>query len=200
MTLAVAYAVTVSSVWPRSARADETTPSVETHGRSAHGHAGHPSRTSACRRVTQWKHADQGAGMALVQAAQHFLGCPYRYGGASVDGFDCSGLVWYVHQMLRMPVPRTADEQGLYAQRVSEDQLQPGDLVFFHFAEGDPQGSHVDFSPYYINHVGIYTGDGHFIHAPKNGKLVSTSRLSDFKQYFVKAGRYWTGAGMLARE
>jgi cell wall-associated NlpC family hydrolase len=155
---------------------------------------------SGCRRLGNWTHDDKGTGVALVQAAQNFLGCPYRFGGTTVAGFDCSGFVWYVHQLMRMPIPRRAEDQSAYAATVTEDNLQPGDLVFFHFAEGDPRGSYVDFSPNFINHVGIYTGEGRFIHAPKDGKVVSYARMVDFKPYFLKAGRYWTGSGMLARE
>jgi cell wall-associated NlpC family hydrolase len=157
--------------------------------------------TNGCRRLQQWAHDDQGAGASLVQAAERLLGCPYHFGGASSnEGFDCSGLVWYVHQLLRMPIPRRAEEQSMYAAEVPEEQLQPGDLVFFHFAEGDPRGSYLDFAPSYINHVGIYVGNGKFIHAPKAGKGVSYAKMTDFKPYFLKAGRYWSGSGMLARE
>jgi cell wall-associated NlpC family hydrolase len=213
MTLAVAYAVTMCTLWPRLVKAEENKNHPHAHAR-AHAHSQSASASAsaaaaaaearnnvtACRRLQHWQHDEKGPGVALVQAAEHFLGCPYRPGGASSDGFDCSGLVWYVHQLLRMPIPRRAEDQSMYAMVVSEEQLQPGDLLFFHFTDKPVHGSYVDFHYSEINHVGIYLGNGRFIHAPSSGKVVSTARMEDFKRYFVKAGRYWSGSGMLARE
>jgi cell wall-associated NlpC family hydrolase len=220
MTLAVAYAVTMCTLWPRTVKAEEQPPDAPAHAAAdptqAHAvadpaQARHGSRAATarlpratpaatCRRLLHWTHDDSGPGVALVQAAEHFLGCPYRNGGTNSEGFDCSGLVWYVHQLIRLPIPRRAEDQSMYAAEVTEEQLQPGDLVFFHFVEGHPHGSYVDLHFTEINHVGIYAGNGVFIHAPKGGKVVATARLQDFRRYFVKAGRYWSGSGMLARE
>jgi cell wall-associated NlpC family hydrolase len=158
------------------------------------------SDPSSCRHVYPFGHQGQDSGAALVHTAERLVGCPYRFGGASSsEGFDCSGLVWYIHHVMHMPIPRRAEDQGLYAAEVPEGQLQPGDLLFFHFAEGDPRASNLDFAPSYINHVALYIGGGRFIHAPKSGKHVQYGRLEDFKPYFLKAGRYWSGSSLLAR-
>jgi cell wall-associated NlpC family hydrolase len=114
-----------------------------------------------------------------AEIASRFLGTPYRYGGASPDGFDCSGLVWYVYRELGVPVPRTAAEQRAAARPVPRDDLQPGDLVFFHL----PQ-----------DHVGIYLGGGQFVHAPATGRTVERARLDS--PYFILS---FAGAGRFAR-
>ena len=106
---------------------------------------------------------EQAAALALT-----FIGTPYRYGGRTPAGFDCSGLVWYVYQTLGVPVPRTAAEQRVAAQAVPRDALQPGDLVFF-------------YTP--VGHGGIYLGDGEFVHAPAAGKRVERVRLDT--PYFI---------------
>jgi cell wall-associated NlpC family hydrolase len=118
-----------------------------------------------------------GAGPKIAQLASGFLGTKYRYGGASPDGFDCSGLVWYVHRELGLAVPRTAADQRAAAQPVSRDDLRPGDLLFFY----TPQ-----------DHVGIYVGDGSFVHAPATGRTVERARLDSpfFILSFAGAGRF----------
>jgi cell wall-associated NlpC family hydrolase len=110
-------------------------------------------------------------GTDLVIAAMTYLDRPYRMGGHSADtGFDCSGFTRHVFgQVLGLELPRSAEEQALapMLQTVSSrSALQAGDLVFF-----DTQ--HRAFS-----HVGIYLGDGRFIHAPRTGAHVRIERLS----------------------
>ncbi len=116
---------------------------------------------------------------ARIAAAQ--LGTPYRYGGASPRGFDCSGLVYYAYRMAGIPVPRTTRAQLRNAHRVPPHQLQPGDLVFFKTGRGP------------VSHVGIYAGNNRFIHAPSGGKRVSFTLLNDpyWQARFVAAGRYY---------
>lgn len=104
----------------------------------------------------------------VVSLAEQQLGVPYRYGGADPQGFDCSGLVTYVFDQLGVRVPRTAEQQLTAAARVSREQLQPGDLVFFWL----PQA-----------HVGIYVGNGEFIHAPGTGRTVERTQLD--QPYFI---------------
>jgi cell wall-associated NlpC family hydrolase len=116
---------------------------------------------------------------ARIAAAQ--LGTPYRYGGASPRGFDCSGLVYYAYRKAGIHVPRTTRAQLRNARRIPPHQLQPGDLVFFKTGRGP------------VSHVGIYAGNNRFIHAPSSGKRVSLTTMNDpyWQAHFVAAGRYY---------
>jgi len=117
----------------------------------------------------------------MVVTAMNFLGVRYRRGGNNVDsGFDCSGFTRQVFETsLGLVLPRRADEQakapGLVA--IKRDELQPGDLVFFNTLKRT------------FSHVGIYVGDGKFIHAPKPGGEV---RVEDMR--FVYWAKRFTGA------
>lgn len=115
-------------------------------------------------------------GARAAEQARTLIGAPYRYGGRDPTGFDCSGLVWYVYQGLGVSLPRRAAEQRAALQPVDRDALAPGDLVFF-------------YTP--SDHVGIYVGDGAFVHAPSGGKQVSVASLSApyFQLGFAGAGR-----------
>lgn len=123
------------------------------------------------------------AGTQLVGAAMAQLGVAYRYGGAAPEqGFDCSGLVTYVFGQQGIAVPRTAAQQFAAARAVREGDLRPGDLVFFRLA--GPGGD--------VSHVGIYTGQGRFVHAPQSGRRVSEANLSDeyYRARLVGYGRF----------
>lgn len=128
------------------------------------------------------------AGLALLQAAESLLGTPYRYGGADAQGFDCSGLVHFIHRRAGLEVPRTAAAQGRAAQPVARAALAAGDLVFF---RAPSRG---------IDHVGVYAGDGRFVHAPGSGRRVSYGRLDDpwYAARFAGAGRFWVPAAVPA--
>lgn len=106
----------------------------------------------------------------LVLSAMNFLGVPYRRGGNSADeGFDCSGFTRHVFEhSVGLVLPRRADEQAKSAglQKVGREELKPGDLVFFNTLRRT------------FSHVGIYVGDGKFIHAPKPGASV---RVEDMR-------------------
>lgn len=106
-------------------------------------------------------------GQAIVNKAKQYLGVPYVWGGASPSGFDCSGLVYYVLKSLGYSPYRTPADQYTQGTYVSKANLQPGDIVFFHgtYASG-------------ISHVGIYAGNGQFIHAPNSRSVVSYSDLT----------------------
>lgn len=104
----------------------------------------------------------------LVMNAMGFLGVPYRYGGNSAEtGFDCSGFVRAVYeQSLGKVLPRRADEQAAATRAIDRRELKPGDLVFFNTMRRA------------FSHVGIYVGDGKFIHAPRKGSEV---RVEDMR-------------------
>jgi cell wall-associated NlpC family hydrolase len=117
----------------------------------------------------------------LVLDAMDFLGVPYRRGGTSVEtGFDCSGFTRHVFEMsVGLVLPRRVDEQatapGLI--KVKREELKPGDLVFFNTLKRT------------FSHVGIYVGDGKFIHSPRTGGEV---RVEDMR--FVYWAKRFTGA------
>ena len=99
----------------------------------------------------------------VVGVAMQYLGTPYVWGGASPGGFDCSGFVMYVFSQMGVSLPHNAAAQYGYGTPVSQDQLEPGDLVFF---DG-------------LGHVGIYIGGGEFVHSPHTGDVVKISSLYD---------------------
>lgn len=109
------------------------------------------------------------SGASILAEAKKYIGTPYVFGGTSPDGFDCSGLVYYVLNGFGYPSYRTAQDQYLMGTAVKKSNLQPGDLVFFSntYTSG-------------ISHVGIYAGGGKFLHAPKEGETVSYSSLSGY--------------------
>ena len=122
------------------------------------------------------------AGEKVVTIAAGVLGTPYLWGGDSPQkGFDCSGLVFYSFEQMGLRVPRTAEDQRKAAERVQRDELEPGDLVFFRSSKGR------------VDHVGIYAGDGRFIHAPNAGSVVSYASLDApyYRSHFVSAGRLY---------
>lgn len=102
----------------------------------------------------------------VLSYAAQFLGTPYVYGGSTPDGFDCSGFTSYVFKNTVGSIPRVAQAQFDATTRVAMDELLPGDLVFF----GSSASS--------ISHVGIYVGDGTFIHSPHTGEVVKYESLS----------------------
>ncbi|MFD0667280.1 C40 family peptidase [Ramlibacter sp. MAHUQ-53] len=108
----------------------------------------------------------------LVVNAMGFLGVPYRRGGVSEDtGFDCSGFVRALYeQTMGMVLPRRANEQAAATEVIDKKELKPGDLVFFNTMRRA------------FSHVGIYVGNGKFIHAPKPGAEVRVEDMS---------GSYW---------
>ena len=104
----------------------------------------------------------------LVINAMTFLGVPYRRGGTSSDtGFDCSGFVRAIfEQTAGLVLPRRANEQAATSQKIDRADLQPGDLVFFNTMRKA------------FSHVGIYVGEGKFIHSPKPGAEVRVENMS----------------------
>ena len=120
-------------------------------------------------------------GSTLLLAAQSRIGAPYKYGGSGPDAFDCSGLVSYAYRQIGVAVPRTAAQQFAAATPVKRSDLRPGDLVFFRL---DSRA---------VSHVGIYAGDGRFVHAPQRGGNVRLASLDDdyFRRSFAGGGRLY---------
>lgn len=135
--------------------------------------------------------AAQGPGAAIARNALAQLGVPYRYGGSEPRrGFDCSGLVAYVHAQEGITVPRTAATQFAAADTVELSQLRAGDLVFFRTVPRSRA----------ISHVGIYTGQRRFVHAPQTGRDVVESSLDEayYRERYAGSGRLYDpspGAG-----
>ena len=127
--------------------------------------------------------AASGTGASIAETAMSYLGTPYSYGGASPKGFDCSGFTMYVFSLFGYSLPHSATSQwnnsGTY---VAREDLQPGDLVLF----CDPSRSNGKA----CSHVGIYIGDGDFIHASSSrSRGVTISSLSEdyYDGYYVGA-------------
>jgi cell wall-associated NlpC family hydrolase len=123
--------------------------------------------------------APSAPGNQVARVALRMVGAPYLYGGANPkDGFDCSGLVYYSYTTNGYSVPRTAQDLFKAAQKISLEDAIEGDLVFF-----QDQAK--------LSHVGIYLGDGMFVHAPSSGDAVSIASLatSYYQRHLVAVGR-----------
>ena len=116
-----------------------------------------------------------------VTVAKKQIHKKYRWGGTTPrTGFDCSGLIQYAFKLAKIYIPRTAAAQYKHTKRISLSKIQAGDLIFFHTRRTKAR----------VNHVGIYMGNGKFIHAPRRGKRVSTAKLNKYwRRKFVGAGR-----------
>lgn len=119
------------------------------------------------------------AASRAAQVALKMTGRPYRHGGHTPAGFDCSGLVHYSYAQAGVQVSRETRSLRARAGRIGKADLRRGDLVFF-----DQDGKK-------FSHVGIYVGEGRFVHAPSSGGKVRTDRLdSDYwTRHFVEARR-----------
>lgn len=120
-------------------------------------------------------------GASIVEYAKTFIGTPYASGGNSPRGFDCSGYVQYVMKNFGVDMPRTSTDQYSIGVRVSKSELMPGDLVYFKYSASSSR----------LSHVGIYIGDGNFIHSPVPGQSVRVSPLNAgyFSCYYYGATR-----------
>lgn len=116
----------------------------------------------------------------MLAFAKSLEGTPYRYGAASRHATDCSGYTLQVLKHEGIKMPRTAAEQSQKGRKVAKDNLKPGDLVFFHTSRGSR-----------ISHVGIYMGNGKFIHASSGGGKVQVNSLKEgyYKRRFATARR-----------
>ncbi|NBO41602.1 MAG: peptidoglycan endopeptidase [Betaproteobacteria bacterium] len=121
--------------------------------------------------ISQINHISQSVGNRasdLVINAMGFLGVPYKRGGTGISGFDCSGFVRAMYEnTLGLALPHNAKAQAEVTQKIDRDELQPGDLVFFNTLRRT------------FSHVGIYVGEGKFIHSPRAGGEVRLESMSD---------------------
>jgi cell wall-associated NlpC family hydrolase len=116
----------------------------------------------------------------IARSAMSFLGRPYRWGGADT-AFDCSGLTMTAYRLHGLGLPRSSAEQFSLGQPVAAERLREADLVFFAIEARDS-----------ATHVGLYVGEGRFIHAPGRGKVVRVDHLSDdyYGRHFLAARSY----------
>lgn len=119
-------------------------------------------------------------GERAAAAALQQIGVPYRYGGASPAGFDCSGLVQYSYGIAGRDLPRTTGALWSEAATVDRKSLRAGDLLFFRF-DGK------------MSHVGLYLGNGRFVHAPSSGRVVSVDELraEPYAGALIRSGRVY---------
>jgi len=132
--------------------------------------------TASSELLGRWQSPEEQ--QLFVRVVRGFLGAPYRLGGSSVRGLDCSAFVRKIYEFFEIRLPRTAREQSRIGMAVSRENLTPGDLVFFNTRR--PFG-----------HVGIYIGNNEFIHASSREKRVTINSLDSayFNKRFVKAIR-----------
>lgn len=114
-------------------------------------------------KVTDKSETKEDKAAELIEIAKQYIGTPYVYGGTTPNGFDCSGFVQYVYQKVGITLPRTSYSQATVGTSVTYEELMPGDIVCF--------GANS------INHVGIYVGDGQFIHSPRTGYTVCVTAI-----------------------
>ena len=123
--------------------------------------------------------ADAVVGGAIAELAMGMVGTRYRYGGTDpIEGFDCSGLVFYTYGQAGYQVPRTSRELFRATRKIAVGDADPGDLMFF---QDETK----------LSHVGIYIGDGRFVHAPASGQRVAISSLDSpyYLEHLVAVGR-----------
>ena len=119
-------------------------------------------------------------GEQIVALAKQYLGTPYVLGGNGPSSFDCSGFTKYIYAQFGYTLNRTATDQLQNGVSISRDELQPGDLVFFKYNTSKP-----------VSHVGIYIGNGEFIHASTNRYMVQIDQMNSghYDNVFVYARR-----------
>ena len=134
---------------------------------------------AACASSPNAPVTDPASAERAASSALKMVGKPYRYGGASPAGFDCSGLVQYSYKQAGVSLPRSTDDLLRTSAPLRGMHLRRGDLLFF-----DQEGKKK-------SHVGIYLGDGRFVHAPSSGKAVRTDRLDSpyWKKHLAEARR-----------
>jgi len=114
----------------------------------------------------------------LVKVATGFIGAPYRFGGSSLKGIDCSSFVQKIYGIFDIKLPRVASQQAKVGISIARENLTKGDLVFFHTNRS-------------LGHVGIYIGNDEFVHASSRSKIVHIDSLNSpyYQKRFQRAVR-----------
>lgn len=127
--------------------------------------------------LPKWSSSEERS--LFIRVVKNFLGVPYRLGGSTLKGIDCSGFVKKIYEIFNTTLPRTAREQFRFGKSIGKEQLQEGDLVFFNSRRSS------------ISHVGIYIGNKEFVHASSQDRQVKVDNLDMpyFKERFLTGVR-----------
>lgn len=132
------------------------------------------SATSGAKVATAATFSGTASGNEAVRIAKSYIGVPYVWGGTTPKGFDCSGFVQYVYRQMGISINRVAADQANNGYYVAKEDLQPGDLVFFKKAGRA------------IHHVGMYVGNGQYIHAPYTGRSICIENMTRSDYYTAR--------------
>jgi cell wall-associated NlpC family hydrolase len=140
------------------------------------GEKGEKEESVASTPLGKWSNLEERG--LLVRVAKTFLGAPYKLGGSTLKGIDCSAFVKKIYEIFNIQLPRTTREQFKVGKKVEKDQLEEGDLVFF-----KRRGNRA--------HVGIYVGDNQFVHASSYSREVKIDHLDTpyYSQRFLRGIR-----------
>lgn len=176
--IALVLALAACSFTPMRADPDVDAVPAET-GQDAEAGAAAAQADPDADASAETPHAEPDIGGDAARYALEMIGVPYRYGGKTPKGLDCSGLVLYSYALAGKQLPVNLEKQRAASRPIPRKQMRPGDLLFFELTE---EGR---------SHVGLYVGDGKFVHAPSRGKLVSTASLSNpyWRRHFSGARR-----------